>query len=29
VVSVHFSRTNKETMGDKVFHLIEKEVANL
>lgn len=24
-VSVHFSRTSKETMGDKILHLIEKD----
>lgn len=26
-VSVHFSRTSKETMGDKILRLIEKDAA--
>lgn len=26
-VSVHFSRTSKETMGDKIMRLIEKDAA--
>ena len=26
VVSVHFSKTSKETMEDKIFRLIEREV---
>lgn len=26
-VSVHFSRTSKETMGDKIIRLIEKDAA--
>ncbi len=25
-VSVHFSSTSKETMGDKILHLIENDV---
>ena len=28
VVSVHFSKTSKETMEDKIFRLIEREVRN-
>ena len=27
-VSVHFSRTSKETMGDKIIRIIENEAAN-
>jgi hypothetical protein len=27
-VSVHFSRTSKETAGDKILRLIEREAAN-
>ena len=27
-VSVHFSQTSKETMGDKIIRLIQNEVAN-
>jgi hypothetical protein len=27
-VNVHFSRTSKETVGDKIFRLIEREAAN-
>lgn len=26
-VSVHFSRTSKETMGDKIIRMIEKDAA--
>jgi len=26
-VSVHFSRTSRETMGDKIIRMIEKEAA--
>ena len=26
-VSVHFSETSRETMGDKILHLIEKDAA--
>ena len=29
VVAVHFSRTSKETVEDKLFRLIEREVENV
>lgn len=27
-VNVHFSETSKETIGDKIIHMIENEAAN-